>query len=220
MILGQALKPFTAALRGKGLNWKLLISSGGMPSSHSASVTAACTAIAMDRGLADPLFGLAVVFAGIVMYDAQGVRRAVGKHAEVINTLVVGYDYQSLTGIQTDRQLETQSGDDLTSRGFLTDESSPNAFSAAGKQRPNETFSINDRVRNGRSYQRPQNFIEAAKKLPSVEAGDVDIAELSDSDGWRHIPLKESVGHTKAEVVVGGLWGIFCTIVLSTVFSH
>ncbi|KAI5053999.1 hypothetical protein GOP47_0031110 [Adiantum capillus-veneris] len=71
-----------------------------------------------------------------------------------------------------------------------------------------ENSTINDILTKGSSYQRSQKFAETAKKLPSVEAGDVNVQEIGDLDGWRHIPLKESVGHTKLEVFVGALWGI------------
>ena len=53
------------------------------------------------------------------------------------------------------------------------------------------------------------NIFDTTQKLPNV---DVDVQEL---DGWQHVPLKESVGHTKLEVIVGGLWGILCTLALS-----
>lgn len=69
-------------------NWQLLFSSGGMPSSHSAAVTALATAIGIADGLDSHLFAISVVFAIIVMYDATGVRRQAGMHAVVINRLV------------------------------------------------------------------------------------------------------------------------------------
>jgi len=67
---------------------KILLTSGGMPSTHSATVCALCTSIAIMEGLKSPLFAIAVVFAFLVMYDAMGVRRAAGEHAKVINNMI------------------------------------------------------------------------------------------------------------------------------------
>ncbi|MCO5558590.1 hypothetical protein L7F22_012175 [Adiantum nelumboides] len=219
-LVGQALKPITAAAQGKEFNWKLLIASGGMPSSHSACVTAACTSIALERGLADSLFGLSVVFAGIVLYDAQGVRRAVGKQAEVINTIVVGSDPKPGTKSKQSFAINRQAGLQSVEVSMVPGSSSKQRRSSvmapmSDEQLSSDSSTLNDLLSKGLSYQRSQNFIETAKKLPSVEAGDVNLQEIGDLDGWRHIPLKESVGHTKLEVLVGALWGIICTLALS-----
>ncbi|MDD5594583.1 MAG: divergent PAP2 family protein [Candidatus Margulisbacteria bacterium] len=61
---------------------------GGMPSAHSASVTALTLGIALTQGWNSPLFTISLVFALIVMYDATGVRRAAGKQAEILNKIV------------------------------------------------------------------------------------------------------------------------------------
>lgn len=68
-------------------DWSLLTSTGGMPSSHSAAVTALSTGIALDAGLGSPLFAVAAVFSIIVMFDATGVRRQAGEQAIVLNQL-------------------------------------------------------------------------------------------------------------------------------------
>ena len=65
-----------------------LVGAGGMPSSHTALVVSLAAGIALREGLDSDLFAVAVVLAGIVMYDAAGVRRAAGKQAKVINKLV------------------------------------------------------------------------------------------------------------------------------------
>ncbi|MFS0646630.1 divergent PAP2 family protein [Siminovitchia sp. 179-K 8D1 HS] len=72
----------------KRLDWSLLTSTGGMPSSHSAAVTALSTGIALETGLGSSLFAVSAVFAIIVMFDATGVRRQAGEHAIVLNQLV------------------------------------------------------------------------------------------------------------------------------------
>lgn len=61
---------------------------GGMPSSHSAMVTALATGVGLTQGVGSPLFATAVVFALIVMYDATGVRHSSGQQARLINELM------------------------------------------------------------------------------------------------------------------------------------
>ncbi len=69
-------------------NWSLLLRAGGMPSSHSALVTAAAHGIGLTTGFDAPAFALAVVVAMVVIYDATGIRRQAGRHAEIINAMV------------------------------------------------------------------------------------------------------------------------------------
>lgn len=64
-----------------------LIGYGGLPSNHSAIVSSMATLIALKEGIGHPAFGVAVTLAGIVMLDANSLRRQVGKHAEAINKL-------------------------------------------------------------------------------------------------------------------------------------
>lgn len=66
----------------------MLINAGGMPSSHSALMSAVSTALALNRGWDSPLFILALSITGIVIYDATGVRRQAGFHAERINKIL------------------------------------------------------------------------------------------------------------------------------------
>ena len=65
-----------------------IFGSGGMPSSHSATVCALATTVAVDQGLNSPLFGIAFIFAFIVCYDAMNVRFETGEQGKVINTIV------------------------------------------------------------------------------------------------------------------------------------
>ncbi|TRX72864.1 divergent PAP2 family protein [Pseudomonas mangiferae] len=74
------------SLRAKRLAFGL-IGYGGMPSNHSAMVTAMAVLIALREGIAHPAFGVAVTLAFIVMLDANSLRRQVGRHAEAINRL-------------------------------------------------------------------------------------------------------------------------------------
>jgi uncharacterized protein len=70
------------------LDWSLLTSTGGMPSSHSAAVTALSTGVALETGMDSAVFAVSAVFAIITMFDATGVRRQAGEQAIVLNQLV------------------------------------------------------------------------------------------------------------------------------------
>ena len=84
--LAQFIKIFTG--KEKRIDFSRIAMSGGMPSSHSSFVTSLSTLVGMDRGFDSVEFAICVVFALIVMYDASGVRRAVGKQAEILNQIV------------------------------------------------------------------------------------------------------------------------------------
>ncbi|PLR79358.1 hypothetical protein CU633_01110 [Bacillus sp. V3-13] len=73
------------------LDWSLLTSTGGMPSSHSAAVTALSTGVALETGLHSAVFAVAAIFAIITMFDATGVRRQAGEQAIVLNQLVADF---------------------------------------------------------------------------------------------------------------------------------
>lgn len=87
-VAAQVVKVLLVLLTERRWALDRMLETGGMPSSHSATVTALAVTIGMTEGLGSTLFALAVVFAGIVMYDASGIRRAAGMHAQLINDLV------------------------------------------------------------------------------------------------------------------------------------
>lgn len=84
----QILKTITSYLKHGTLKFERLVGAGGMPSSHTALVVSLAWAVGLHDGFDSSLFAVSVVLAGIVMYDAAGVRRAAGKQAKVINKLV------------------------------------------------------------------------------------------------------------------------------------
>jgi len=86
--LAQGLKIPLDYLQKRRWNWALLLSAGGMPSSHAALVVAAAHAIGLYVGFETPLFGAAVVICMVVIYDATGIRRQAGIQAQKINVLV------------------------------------------------------------------------------------------------------------------------------------
>ena len=86
--LAQVIKIPLDYLRTRRWNWALLFTTGGMPSSHSALMTGTVLAIGLYHGFDNPLFALGVAITMIVTYDAAGVRRQAGIHAQRINVLV------------------------------------------------------------------------------------------------------------------------------------
>jgi acid phosphatase family membrane protein YuiD len=88
-LLAQLIKVIIALTQGKGLDLSHFVSSGGMPSAHSAMVCALATAVAMTYGLGSSFFAIAVVLAIIVMYDAAGVRQSVGQQSVVLNRIIL-----------------------------------------------------------------------------------------------------------------------------------
>lgn len=94
VIVAQVLKVPIHYIATREVNFGLLISNGGMPSSHSAAVTALATGVALEDGLNSPVFAVAAMFAIITMFDAAGVRRQAGEHATILNQLTD--DFQRL----------------------------------------------------------------------------------------------------------------------------
>jgi acid phosphatase family membrane protein YuiD len=84
----QLIKMLLSLVTTRKLDLSYMVSSGGMPSAHSALVTSMATAVARVVGLGSPLFAVSAVFASIVMYDAAGVRLAVSMQARVINHMI------------------------------------------------------------------------------------------------------------------------------------
>ena len=88
--IAQGLKVLLTLAISRRFDSSRMWGSGGMPSSHSAMVCALTTTVGIREGCASSMFALACCFAGIVMYDAAGVRRSAGKNAAMINHLLDG----------------------------------------------------------------------------------------------------------------------------------
>jgi len=86
--VAQGLKFIIDVVQNRKLNIHVLVTTGGMPSAHSALVTALAAGVGQTINWTSPEFALATVFAIIVMYDAAGVRQAAGKQARVINQMI------------------------------------------------------------------------------------------------------------------------------------
>lgn len=87
-LTAQTIKVLLGAFREKRFNFKWFIGTGGMPSSHVSCVTSLATSVGVTYGFDSAIFALSAVFAVIVMFDAQGVRRASGRQAKLLNEIL------------------------------------------------------------------------------------------------------------------------------------
>jgi acid phosphatase family membrane protein YuiD len=87
-LAAQLVKFATAAIKSRTWDFTYFVSTGGMPSAHSASVSGLATRIGITEGFHSPLFAVALWFALIVMFDAQSVRKAAGEQAKILNQIV------------------------------------------------------------------------------------------------------------------------------------
>lgn len=88
-LMAQIIKIFTGVYRDRHVNLLvLLFSTGGMPSSHSASVLGLTTAAALHEGWGSAAFAVSAILSIIVMIDAMGVRYETGKQSKMLNKIV------------------------------------------------------------------------------------------------------------------------------------
>jgi len=87
-ILAQLVKIPIHFIKYRKWRFGLIISTGGMPSSHAAFVASLATSVAIIEGVGSVYFAIAFVVAAVVIYDAMGIRRHAGKHAAMLNKLI------------------------------------------------------------------------------------------------------------------------------------
>lgn len=87
-VTAQAIKLVGGYFRERRWDWGFFVRSGGMPSAHTALVTSLATTVGFLEGFDSTLFGATTVMTLIVMYDAAGVRRAVGVQAGILNRIL------------------------------------------------------------------------------------------------------------------------------------
>jgi acid phosphatase family membrane protein YuiD len=87
-VIAQLIKFFTLLIRERRIDVRTLVTTGGMPSSHTALVTGLCASVGLLEGFTSTIFDVSLVLAMVVMYDAAGVRRAAGKQARIINRII------------------------------------------------------------------------------------------------------------------------------------
>ena len=86
--IAQTTKVLRDYFHNKKLNIKSFLDTGGMPSSHSASVAALATAVGLYYGFLSVPFLITLVFTLVTMFDAAGVRRAVGRQGQLLNQMI------------------------------------------------------------------------------------------------------------------------------------
>jgi acid phosphatase family membrane protein YuiD len=86
--VAQLAKTVLHTVRTRNFDFRLLVDSGGMPSSHTSIVTALSTSVGMKQGWDTPIFAAVMVFSLVVVYDATNLRRSAGYHAQVLNKIV------------------------------------------------------------------------------------------------------------------------------------
>lgn len=87
-LLAQIVKIPIYYFKHKTWRFGLIISTGGMPSSHAAFVAALATSVGLNEGVGSAQFAISFVLAAVVAYDAMGIRRHAGKHAAMLNKLI------------------------------------------------------------------------------------------------------------------------------------
>ena len=86
--LAQVIKLPLEYFVNRKWDWEIIFSVGGMPSSHSALMAAVTWSIGLREGFDTPVFALAMAISMVVIYDAAGIRRQAGKHAQIINMII------------------------------------------------------------------------------------------------------------------------------------
>ncbi|KAL7217448.1 hypothetical protein ACSBR1_029191 [Camellia fascicularis] len=213
--IGQLSKPFTSAIlygNSDNFDFKTVFRSGGFPSTHSSvmntlsppihSSAAVATAMSLgfDRGLSDAVFGLAVVYASLIMYDAQGVRREVGIHAKALNRVLL--------------QNSTSSNDanDLIDSQPRKSSSNSKSFEPLFLE---EADTFQAKQTNAKLLLRSENRkSQSGILISSSLASDVEGESKKIANSWAL--LKESVGHNEIEVIAGALLGLFVSFAVYT----
>jgi len=88
----QAFKVVFYSIREHRLAMERFVHAGGIPSAHSAFVSALTAAVGFRHGVTGEIFAVSFVFSAIIVYDAFRLRGHVQRHAEVLNRLRVERD--------------------------------------------------------------------------------------------------------------------------------
>ena len=104
-IIAQVLKTIIHTWFTKNFDAERLVGGGGMPSSHSATVCALSTAVALQYGVSGYEFAMAAIFSLVVMYDAIGVRQETGKQAKVLNDMIELFSHMG-KNVDIEKQLK------------------------------------------------------------------------------------------------------------------
>ncbi|XP_030471611.1 uncharacterized protein LOC115689632 isoform X1 [Syzygium oleosum] len=199
--IGQLSKPFTSPEGdARKFDFSAAIRSGGFPSTHSAAVVATATSLSFERGFSDSIFGLSVVYAALVMYDSQGVRREVGKHARMMNEALLQKARVKAPSAESNRVGKSSS--------------SPLNLGQSGRfpMDGTERGSFNLKVTTTPLMLRADDTEETELQSGMGDDGD----NKPGIDGESGMRLKESVGHTEVEVLAGAILGFVVSMVANT----
>lgn len=86
-VITQTVKVTIGVIRQRRFDFRWFVGTGGMPSSHASGASCLATSVGLEYGFNSVYFALAAAFALVVMFDAQGVRRASGKQARILNKI-------------------------------------------------------------------------------------------------------------------------------------
>ena len=87
-VIAQSIKVVIGVIQEKRFDFRWFVGTGGMPSSHSAGASCLAAAVGINYGFDSVYFALAAAFSIVVMFDAQGVRRATGRQARILNRIM------------------------------------------------------------------------------------------------------------------------------------
>jgi uncharacterized protein len=87
-VIAQSIKVVIGVIQERRFDFRWFVGTGGMPSSHSAGASCLATAVGINYGFDSVYFALAAAFTIVVMFDAQGVRRATGRQARILNRIM------------------------------------------------------------------------------------------------------------------------------------
>ncbi len=102
----QILKTIIFLIVNRKLNLERLFGDGGMPSGHSATVSAVALSVGLECGFNSALFAVATIIAIVVMHDAMGVRLETGKQAKYINEMTELIEKLSGTELSNEEKLK------------------------------------------------------------------------------------------------------------------
>ena len=95
LLITQVFKTIYFSIKNRKIDLFTLITTGGLPSSHSALVSSLSTVVAKVNGITSTEFAITVILTMIVMYDASGIRKAAGEHAKILNEMLEEKEYYS-----------------------------------------------------------------------------------------------------------------------------
>lgn len=87
-LTAQTIKIIINSIKEKKFDFRWFVGTGGMPSAHAAGVVSLATAVGLQEGFGSTIFIVSLIVALVIAFDAQGVRRATGKQAEILNKIL------------------------------------------------------------------------------------------------------------------------------------